>query len=113
MRRDAEVYLKDILSSIEKIEIYCDGRSYQDFAADSMRVDAVARNLEVIGEAAKHVPEKIRKDYPEIEWRKIAGLRDILIHEYFGINLKIIWDVVKKKLPVLKSNIQKILRDVE
>ena len=65
--------------------------------------DGVFRNLEVIGEAVKNLPDDIKKDYPEVEWRKIAGLRDILIHAYFGVDLEVIWDIVKNKVPELKE----------
>ncbi|HEC86588.1 MAG TPA: DUF86 domain-containing protein, partial [Thermoplasmatales archaeon] len=64
--------------------------------------DGVIRNLEIIGEAVKNLPDDIKKDYPEVEWRKIAGLRDILIHAYFGVDLEVIWDIVKNKVPELK-----------
>lgn len=67
------------------------------------------RNLEIIGEAAKNIPNHIREKYPEIEWKKIAGLRDVLAHEYFGIDLEVVWDIVKSKLPVFKNQVNRIL----
>ncbi len=108
MQRDYEVYMEDILESITKIENYVKGLSYEDFSKNTLIVDAVVRNLEIIGEAVKKIPTDIKKKYPYIGWRKIAGLRDILIHEYFGINLEIVWDVVINKLPELKVSIKKV-----
>jgi len=109
MQRDYRIYLKDILSSISKIDEYVGDFSFQDLIKDSMRVDAVVRNLEIIGEAAKHVPEDIRKKYSFVDWRKISALRDILIHEYFGVDFDILWDIVKNKIPILKNDVKKIL----
>ena len=80
---------------------------HSDFSADDMRIDAVIRNLEIIGEAAKNIPVEIREEYPDIEWKKIVGLRNILIHEYSGVDIDILWDVVKNKLPELENLIQK------
>ncbi len=75
------------------------------------RIDAVIRNLEVIGEAVKQVPDSVREKYPSVEWRKIAGLRDILIHKYFDVNLEIVWGVVQSNIPILKAEIQQILKE--
>ncbi len=113
MQRAYEAYLKDILESIRKIEKYTENMSYGDFKGDELRQDAVARNLEIIGEAVKKIPDEIKNRKTEIEWKKIAGLRDILAHEYFGINLEIVWDVMENKLPDLKTNTQAILYELK
>jgi len=107
MPRDFEVYLEDILQAIAKIRTYVAGATRQSFAQDNMRIDAVVRNLEVIGEAAKMIPEAIRVEYPNIEWKKIAGLRDILAHHYFEVDLDIVWDIVQNKLPELERDLGK------
>lgn len=80
MSRDYKLYLADILEAIRKIESYVQGLSLQQFSEDEMRVDAVLRNIEIIGEATKNIPPEVRAKYPSIEWRKIAGLRDVAIH---------------------------------
>ena len=107
MPHDPRPYLDDIRSSIAAIEEYIQGYSFESFRDDTKTIDAVIRNLEIIGEAAKRVPESTRAEYPQAEWRKITGLRDILIHEYFGVDLRIIWDVLINKLPELKKALQK------
>ncbi|MBX9660189.1 MAG: DUF86 domain-containing protein [Nitrospiraceae bacterium] len=111
MPRDFRVYLEDILSAIQKVKSYTSGLSLQDFLQDDKTFDAVVRNLEVIGEAAKHLPEEARKRTPGIDWKKIAGLRDILIHEYFGIDGEIVWDVVQHKLPTLETAVTLMLNE--
>lgn len=109
-----KVYLDDILRSIEKIEKYTEKiRSYSEFSKRELIADGVIRNLEIIGEAIKNLPEELKKKHPEIEWKKIAGLRDILTHAYFGIDLNIIWDLVKNKLPILKESIKEILEQTK
>ena len=109
MPRDYKVYLDDILESAQKIRDFISEISIDDIEKDPKTLDAVIRNLEVIGEAIKNIPEEIRDKHPDIEWKKIAGLRDILIHGYFRINIKIIRDVIKNKLPVLEERVEKIL----
>lgn len=98
MPRDYQLQLEDILDAVSRIRLYTQGMSYNEFASDIKTQDAVVRNLEVIGEAARALPESIKAGAPIVEWRKIIGLRNILIHEYFGVNLPIIWDVICNKL---------------
>ncbi len=113
MQRTHEAYLNDILEAIRKIDKYTENMSYEDFLKDELRQDSVARNLEIIGEAAKKIPDEIKNRKPEVEWKKIAGLRDILTHEYFRINLEIVWDVTKNKLPDLKKNTLVLLSEMK
>lgn len=111
MPRDYNVYLEDIVEAIAKIHRYTTNLSQEGFTKDEKTLDAVVRNLEVIGEAVKKVPAKIRSKHPEVEWKRIAGLRDILIHEYFGIDVEIIWDIVQNKLPVLEQQVKQLLSE--
>ncbi|MDX2040861.1 MAG: DUF86 domain-containing protein [Acidobacteriota bacterium] len=111
MHRDYKTYLDDIDEAIGKIGRYTAGLTFETLADDEKTLDAVIRNLQIIGEAVKNVPDEIRQQYPETEWKKIAGVRDILIHRYFGIDLEIIWDIIQNKLPLLANQIRQILAD--
>jgi len=101
MHRDPRLYLDDILEAIGQIREYTVSMSYDVFTRDRKTQDAVVRNLEIIGEAAGRLPEDKKHAASEIEWRKIVGLRNMLIHEYFGISLPVVWDVVQNKLDAL------------
>jgi uncharacterized protein with HEPN domain len=101
-RRDWTLLLDDMLQSIEKIERYIEGYESDSFAADSRTVDAVVRNLEVIGEAANALPPEIRTLAPEVDWRGIVGLRNRVVHEYFGVSSRMIWTIASQELMPLK-----------
>jgi len=109
--RDVRLYLEDVLEAISRIEEYTASMSLDDLAGNRLVVDGVVRNLEVIGEACRALPEEIRERYADVEWRKITGLRNILIHNYFGIDLEIIYDLIKNNLPDLKKRVLEILRE--
>ena len=106
MHRGHKLYLEDILTSINKIQNYVDDISYEAILADEMKLDAIVRNFEIIGEAASKIPAEIRDKYPFVEWRKISDFRNVLAHEYFGINYNIMWDIIKNKLPKLLQDIK-------
>lgn len=101
MRRDPLLYIDDIINCIQRIREYVADMSYEEFVIDQKTQDAVIRNLEVIGEAVNAIPDEIRTSNTDIDWRKIIGLRNLLIHEYFGVSLPIIWDVICNKLDEL------------
>lgn len=109
MPRDPSVYLEDILTASERIASYVEGYTRESFGQDPKTVDAVVRNLEIIGEAVKQVPAAIRERDPDIEWTKIAGLRDVLIHAYFGVDLDIVWDIVTNKVPGLAQQVKALI----
>jgi uncharacterized protein with HEPN domain len=109
MPRDSRVYLEDILEATRKITSYTAHLSKAAFLDDEKTFDAVVRNLEVIGEAVKKLPEDLRAKHPTVEWKKMAGLRDILIHEYFGLDSEIVWDIVKNKVPTLNQAVRAML----
>jgi uncharacterized protein with HEPN domain len=109
MPRDASVYFEDILTASARIATYVEGLSRESFGQDSKTVDAVVRNLEIIGEAVKQLPPEVRQQAPDVEWTKIAGLRDVLIHAYFGVDLDIVWDVVANKVPELAGRVRQLL----
>ena len=109
MLRDYRLHLEDILESCRKILRYIQGLNFEQFVQDDKTYDAVIRNLEIIGEAAKSVPEETRKHHPDVEWRKISGMRDVVAHAYFGVNDEIVWDVLENKIPVLQTQISEIL----
>ncbi len=112
MPRDYRVALEDMAGSLARVRTLTSGMTYDEFTKELTIQEAVIRNLEIIGEASKSVPSTVRSGYPEIEWAKIAGLRDVLIHQYFGIDLEIIWEIIQIKLPDLDAQIKRILSEL-
>jgi len=108
--RDSRLYLEDILESADKIERYTKNLSFKTFSADSKTIDAVVRNFEIIGEAARQLPGTIKAKHHYVEWRSMIDFRNVIIHEYFGIDLEIMWDIIKTKLPPLKKQLKKVLK---
>ena len=109
MSRNIRLYFLDIVTSCAKVSKYTQGMTFEAFIADDRTFDAVIRNLQIIGEAVKNIPQETRDLAPEIEWRKIAGLRDILAHAYFQIDNEIIWDIIQNKVQPLKEKAQSFL----
>lgn len=110
-KKDYKIYLRHIVDCMDSIQSYAGEISKEDFRANKMVQDAVIRNLEIIGEAAKQIPEGLRKRYPGIEWKKMAGLRDVLIHNYMGVDLDEIQKIISVRLPRLRAALKAILRD--
>ena len=108
MARRAKLYLTDILDAIKKIEAYTKGLSFKEFCKKKIAIDAVVRNFEIIGEAAKNIPASIKTGHKEIPWKEMAGMRNKIIHEYFGVDLEIIWKTIRQSLPTLKKSISQI-----
>ncbi len=113
MKRSINLYLQDILDSIEKIEKFIGEKTEEDFFEDEQLQDAVIRNLEIIGEATKNVSLDLKKRHLDIPWKEISGMRDVLTHAYFGVNLERTWKAVKEDLPNLKEKIKKILNNIK
>jgi len=113
LRRDPRLYVDDILESLTKIGIYVEGMSFDAFRKDSRTIDAVVRNFEIIGEASKQLPEDLRRKHPDVEWKEMSGMRDKLIHAYFGVNLEVVWKTAKERVPKLRLAVQQVLDELE
>lgn len=113
MKRDVAMYIRDILENMELARDFVKDMNYEGFVADLKTNHAVIRCIEVMGEAAKHVPEDTREKYPEIPWKDIAGMRDRIIHLYFRVSLEKVWLVLKEDIPKIKPLMQKVLDDTE
>jgi uncharacterized protein with HEPN domain len=107
--RNWKIRISDILECIEHITTYTQDMTQSEFQADQKTIDAVLRNLEIIGEAARHIPEAITRKYPDIPWEEMRAIRNIVIHEYFGVNLNIIWHTTQVNLPSIVDKLEEIL----
>ncbi len=107
--RDYGLYLEDILAAAEAIESFVAGLAFEAFQADDKTVSAVLRKLEIIGEAVKGIPDNVRQAHPGVPWREMAGMRDKLIHFYFGVDHELVWKAIKGRFPAVMPEIQKIL----
>ena len=107
--REIADYLEDILEAIGEVETFVTWMTFETFAVDKKTVNAVIRSLEVLGEATKHVPASFRNKHPEIPWSRMAGMRDVLIHDYMGVDLKTVWKVAEERLSEIKPLIAEIV----
>lgn len=107
-KREWKLFVEDILESVEKIEEYVKDMTLDDFKQDRKTIDAVVRNFEIIGEASRYIPDDIKSEFRKVDWKAIAGLRNRIAHEYFGISLAIVWEIIKGELPILKEQMKEI-----
>ncbi|MFH1947032.1 MAG: DUF86 domain-containing protein [Candidatus Magasanikbacteria bacterium] len=113
MKKDPNFFLLHILESIEIVEEYLKGKSKKDFLGSGLLQDAFIRRLEIIGEAVRYIPEEVRKMFPQVPWQKVSDMRNKLIHEYFIIDMELVWEVVKRELPELKKQLVKALEEIQ
>jgi len=109
-KRENELLLEDMLQSCEKIFLYVDGMDFNSFSLDNKTIDAVIRNFEIIGEAANRLTEDFKEAHPQIEWFRLRGLRNRIVHHYFGIDNSIVWGIIEDYLPKLKSELSNIIK---
>jgi len=109
--RDFTIYLKDILTAIESIEGFIAGMDLDAFESDDKTTSAVLRKLEIIGEAVKQIPDEIRQKHSHVPWKEMAGMRDKLIHFYFGVDYHLVWKAITERLPHVKQEIEKVLQE--
>jgi uncharacterized protein with HEPN domain len=113
MTRNVSLYIKDILQNMQDTDEFLRGFSCEQFADDKRTFNAVVRSLEVIGEAAKKIPDEIRRKYPLVPWKEMAGMRDKVIHFYFGVNREAVWIAAKERIPAVRPMIEKIMQELE
>lgn len=113
MSRNITLYIKDILQNMREAVEFIQGMSYEQFIDDKRTLNAVVRSIEVIGEAARNVPDEIRARYTEIPWKEMVGMRDKLIHFYFGVDKEVVWVVVKDRIPAILPLIEKTLKEID
>jgi uncharacterized protein with HEPN domain len=113
MKRDHSLYIKDILDAIQRIEDFAGDITFEEFVQDDKTSSAVLRKLEIIGEAAKKIPADMRKSHSKIPWKEMAGMRDKVIHFYFGVDYEIVWKVIKERLPEILPEMNNILQELE
>jgi uncharacterized protein with HEPN domain len=111
--RESKIYLRDIINAMTSIESFVGNMDFDQFKDDDKTTSAVIRKLEIIGEAAKNIPKNITEKYSSVPWKEMAGMRDKLIHFYFGVNLKLVWQTIKHRIPQLKLSIKQILEEIE
>jgi len=112
MKKDVKIFLNHILESIENIDSFSKNISKSEFMKEKLNQNAIVRELEIIGEASKNIPDDFRKEHSSINWKEIIGTRDKIIHHYFGVDLEIIWDIIKNDIPKLKAGIRNILKEL-
>jgi len=113
MKKDSEVFIEHILESIELIENYTANKTFSDFIESAQLQDSIIRRIEIIGEAVKNLPAEVKNNYPDVPWKNIAGMGDVLIHKYFGIDLELTWQVVQMDIPYLKKENLQIKQDLK
>jgi uncharacterized protein with HEPN domain len=113
MKRNYRLFIKDIISAMKSIEKFVEGLSLDQVKEDDKTSSAVIRKFEIIGEATRHVPDNLKEEYPDIPWKRMAGMRDRLIHAYFGVDYKLVWEAIKIDIPKLKPRLEEVLAGLE